>query len=282
MKTLLAAAAMLFISGVASAHGADAGIGDQLVKDGAKLVTGTFTAQQPGPLVVVPHVAQAPECAAAPTTAVVLPLGHDAEVAFFGTADGLHTLVDLPPATQGFVGMAVDTHDASRALILMDESAIALHGIVSVAWRDGAEPVTRTGALGVPYALPGEGGHAFNYTPEGRGILIDHDDSFRGGSTCAGNSPGHRAFSFTALAMPDSVGPGRIVHVVLLYDPDVPAFIPRPIDESTRILEANLYLARAGEDPVLVARALDPQLGLPEYAPLGLVLVGLAWAVRQS
>lgn len=250
--------ALALAPATALAHGPDHSLEDQLVKDGAKLVIGKFTAPQPGPLIVVPYVDEAPPCAGTPTAGAVLPLGDGAYVTFFVAADGLHALLDLPADPTGYAAIAVDTHDAQRALILMAENAIALHALRAVVFKDGRDQ-DRSGVLGLPYLLPGEVGHAMNYTPEGGGIVMDHDDSFRGSIVCAGDVPGHRAFAFNATALPESVTPGRVVHVVALYDPEVPFFLPRPLDESTRVLQANLYLARPGEDPVAVREAFSPR-----------------------
>lgn len=276
----LVLAAILLLSPLAAAHGgADDSYEDQLLKDGEKLVVGKFTAPQPGPLVVVPFVEDPPACAASPSVGTTIAMGKDSAVTFYVSAQGLHALFDLPPDPNGYyTAFAVDTHDASRALILMMEEAVALHALEAVRVKEGNETV-RSGVLGLPYELPTEGGHAFNITPEGGGILMDHDGSFSGATVCSGDVPGHRTFSFNASKLPDSVTPGRIVHVVALYDPKVPEFLPRPVDGSTRVLQLNLYLARPGENATAVRAAFSPTWSAADLVPIGLAAVGTLAAI---
>ena len=71
------------------------------------------------------------------------------------------------------------------------------------------------------------------------------------------------------------------MHAVVLYDPQIAAPLPRPIEGSTRVLEANLYLAQPGEDPAEVRAALDPTPGASTWLPLAGVAAGLILAVRR-
>ena len=265
---------------LAGAHGEN-DPADALVQDGKRLVVGTFDAAQAGPLVIVPHVEEPPACAALPERVATLALGDDATASLYVTDDALVAVADLPPTTGGYAAFAVDTHDASRALLLMTESVVAIHALSAVAWspNDGAE--ARTGVLGIPYAAADapEMGHDMA-DPEGGGILLDHDNGFGGGRLCAGDVVGHRAFRMSASSLPESVTPGRVVHVVLLYDPEVPTFLPRPIDGSTRVVQANLYLARPGEDPEALGEAFSGRVGAADVAPLLLGALGLVGLLR--
>ncbi len=244
-------------------------------------VVGRYSGAQPGPLLIVPYVDVPPLCGTAPTQGALVALGDDVFLTFFVTGVGLQVLLDLPQdASSGYAGLAVDTHDASRALILMQESAISLHSLVGVVWNETTTTV-RTGALGLPYIIPGTGGHDMGVSLEGGGILLDHDNASAAGSSCAGPDRSHRTFVFSAQVLPESVEPGRVVHIVALFDPDVPYFLPRPIDGSTRVLQANLYLARPGEDIASLRDALEPRARFEDVAPLVVLGVGLVLVTRR-
>lgn len=278
---MLWVAVMVFL--VAPLAGGHPGHGsaDQLVEDGRKLVVGSYTGPQPGPLVVVPFVDADVECGAFVPEGATLPLGHDATATFFVNATGLHAVFDLPiEAWRGYAGLAVDTHEATRALIHMKESAVALHALASVVWRDLGEPgEVVLGTLGAPYALPDQAhAHDFEFAPEGGGLLMAHGGAFAGATSCLGDDGVHRGFSFASSALPASLSPGSVVHVVALFDPVVADFLPRPIDGSTRVLQANLYLARPGEDPAMLQRAFDPGWDVGDALPLGFLLVAVAVA----
>lgn len=263
---------------LAAAHGEETHLDEGLTRNGERLLLGSFEAPQPGPLVVVPFVDAPLGCDAA-AHGYRIPLGDGAGVAFVSNRTTLQALLDAPEPG-GYAAFAVDTHEASRALILMQENAVALHALVALVQEPGRDAEVRTGALGVPYTLPGAGGHGFEHAVEGGGIQMAHDGGFRGARACVGEDAGHVSLTVDLAALPDALGHGRLVHALVLHDPQVAAFLPRPLDESTRVLQANLYLARPGEDPARVRDALDPAPRAGQLAPVAFVLVGLALVAR--
>ena len=276
----IAVAAVLTLLPCAAAHGEDAHLDDQLVDAGRRVLVGEFTAPQPGALVVVPFFEGALGCASAAHAGYRIPLGDGSGVSFASNATAVEALFDAAPGATGYVGLAVDTHDATRALILMQENAVALHALVGLVRGDSeSEPRAETGALGLPYPIPGAGmGHGFEDAIEGRGIVLAHDGSFGEPRWCADG--GHAALAFSRGDLPDSLGPGSLVHVVALEDPAIAQFLPRPIEASTRVLEANLYLARPGEDASRIREALDPAPAAFDVVALAGLALGLVWVGR--
>ena len=265
----------------ALAHGNEQHIDGQLLEDGERLLLGEFTAPQPGALVVVPYVDRPLGCAPPAAAEYRIALGPDAAVSFATNATTFAAFFDVPPFGEGYAGLAIDTHDATRTLILMEENAVALHALVGTVLR-GTLLETRTGALGLPYPIPGTAAHDMGeFEPEGGGIVMTHDGSFLGGAACSTEEPGHLAISVELASLPDSLAHGRLVHAVAMFDPELAGFPPRPIDATTGLLQANLYLARPGEDPVRVRDALDPSLGLADALPLLGLAVGLVWVFRR-
>ncbi|HUR67962.1 MAG TPA: hypothetical protein VM370_01855 [Candidatus Thermoplasmatota archaeon] len=283
MRRRLLLLAALWLLPSALAHGGEAGIDDQLVDNGRALQLGTFTAPQPGALVVVPYVEGALGCAPPAEADYSIALGADAGIAFAANATALAAYFDLPPQGEGYAALGVDSHDATRALILMQENAIALHALAGVVERGSALDV-KTGALGVPYPIPGTAmEHAEELAaPEGGGLLLDHDGSFTGARACAGSEVGHLAILVEDSSLPDSLAPGRLVHAVAMFDATLAQFPPRPLDGTTAVLQANLYLARPGEDPARVRAALDPSIKLvADGVPILALVGGGVWVMRR-
>lgn len=278
LATLLLATAL---APLAAAHGTEQHVDEQLVESGEALMLGEFKAAQAGPLVVVPFVDDALTCDTE-RGAYRIPLGDDAGVAFVTNETTVQALFDLPADHVGYAGFAVDTHDATRALLLMEENAIALHALVGVVTDDDGTGESRTGALGLPYPIPGTAMHDMTSIPvEGGGVLMSHDDSFAGGRWCASAEPGHLAIMLDRSDLPDSLAQGQLAHVVALADSTVVGYLPRPLDGSTRVLQANLYLAREGEDPARVRAALDPAPTLAQLLPIAIAGVGSVWVARR-
>jgi hypothetical protein len=272
MRMLLVA---LLLAPSALAHGETPGIDDQLVESGQELIVGEFTAPQPGALVVVPFVDGALGCSPPEEGEYAIALTNESGVSFAANATQITAWFDLPRRDEGYASFAVDTHDATRTLLLMEQAIVAEHALVGVVVAPGGI-TTRTGALGLPYAVPGTSAHDMgDFRPEGGGILLSHDDSFLGASTCAGDEAGHVAMSVLFEAVPDALAPGRLVHAVAMYDPGLSQFPPRPLDDSTGVLQANLYLARPAEDPERVRDALEPGVRASDVVPVALVVVGL-------
>lgn len=283
----LAALAGLLLVPSHAAHGTEHGLDDQLVRNGDRLLLGSFDAPQPGPLLVIPYSEDPLPCGPDPSRRFLVRLGPDAAVSFAANATHVQALFDLP--AEGYVAFAADTHDAVRALILMQENAVALHRLAADVVRPDANDTgarLRTGTMGIPYALPGASGHGFGHEVEGGGIAMAYDSATRGlAGGCRSAEPGHAGLWFLRANLSQSLAPGSLVHVVALYDSAVPQFLPRPL-ESTRVLQANLYLARPGEDPDGVREALDPRPGADEALPLalfglGTVALGLPAALRR-
>jgi len=265
----------------ALAHGEEQHLDEQLVENGERLLLGRFTAPQAGALLVVPHVAGALGCVPPPQVNYRVALGPEAGVSFARNETTFAAFFDVPPRSEGYAALAVDTHDATRTLILMEENAVALHALVGVVIR-GSALETRTGALGLPYPIPDTAAHDMGeFAPEGGGIVMAHDDSFSGATTCAGEEAGHFAARFEVTSLPEPLAAGSLVHVVAMHDATVAGFLPRPLDGTTEVLQANLYLAREGEDPARVRDALDPRIGLAEAVPLAGLAVGLVLVARR-
>lgn len=275
---LLALLALALLLPLAAAHGEQAALDEQLVDDGRRLTVGEFKAPQRGGLVVVPYVEGPLPCEGA--AGYRIPLTPTSGVAFAANATALQALFDGPASEGGYTAFAVDTQSAQRALILMQENAVALHGLVGVV-REGNDTRARSGALGLPYPIPGAAMHEPEHPAEGQGIVMDHDGSFSGAQACPVSEPGHVAITFRFDALPESLGPGKLAHVVALHDPEIAAFLPRPIDDSTAVLQANLYLARPGEDPATIRAALDPSPRVADALPILLLGVGLVWIARR-
>lgn len=280
---VLAVALALALAGVALAHGdAHHELDTQLVENGRAVMVGAFTAAQPGPLVVVPSTDGPLPCGPWEDADWRIPLGDDSGVVFLQNATHLVGVVEQAPGASGYTALAVDTASASRALVLMSEAAVSNHALAAVVLRADGPPAARTGVLGIPYDLPGDAGHDMgDFAPEGGGIVLDHDDSFPGARACPWPDAGYVAFAFERTALPEALAPGSVVHVVALHDGAIAEFLPRPIDGSTAVLQANLYLARPGEDPAAMRAAFDPTPGATAWLPLALVGVGLVWAATE-
>lgn len=280
MNRAVALLALLLLPGVA-AHGGE--LDEALLEAGDAVVIRDFRAPQPGPLLVVPHTEGPLPCGALPGAAYRVPLGPDAGVAFASNETELVALFDVPPDERGYAGFGVDTHDASRALLLMEQNAIALHALGAVVKRPGAPTEFRTGALGVPYPIPGTAAHDMSDMGPGEGLLLDHDDSFGAARWCPGaDAPGQILVAIERARLPDSLAPGMVVHVVAIFDAHLDGFPARPIDGSTHSLQANLYLARPGEDAAQVRAALDPGADAHDIVPVVLLLLGLGLVSRRS
>ena len=268
-RTVLALAALLWAAAPALAHGGvDDGDGP-LSENGEALMVGSFDAAQEGPLVIVPHRAGPLACADATSGALAL---GDGRLAFGWNGTALQAVLDVPANGSGAAGFAVDTGEAVRTLLLMREHAVALHRLAALVL--GANTTYRSGLLGVPHPV-GPAMHDFEHTAEGGGLLMDYDESTRGGAWCA-DGPGHVVLRFTDEES-DLLRAGGIVHVVVYRDARIPHFLPRPIDGSTAVLQLNLYLARPGEDPAVLQAAFAPRAGAREWLPLGALALGLAW-----
>jgi hypothetical protein len=91
---------------------------------------------------------------------------------------------------------------------------------------------------------------------------------------CGSTEPGHVTLAFDRSGLP-STAPGSLVHVVALVDTSVAGFLPHPLD-STRVLQANLYLVRPGEDARQIEAALSPRPTAQALVPMAGAGAGLA------
>ena len=265
---------VLALPGIALAHGQDHALEQQLSANGEALLLGRFDAPQPGPLVVAPYRGGPLPCGEPAAAGFRLALGDGAGVAFLGNATHVAAVLDLP--RPGFAAFAVDTHAAARTLLVMQEQAVALHRVVG-AVPNGTAVEARAGVLGIPYALPGADAHGFGHAAADEvGLRLAW-----GGTTpaCAAAAE-HLTLAVARADLPESLRPGAVVHVVVLYDAALPQFLPRPLD-STAVLQANLYLARPGEDAAQVRAALASQPGVAEAVPLVALLGGAALLARR-
>lgn len=272
MHRALPLAMLVLASGLAAAHPEDQRA-PQLVANGEALLLGGWDAPQPGPLRVVPYEADARPCGDVAGAGYLVDLGGGARLALLGNATHVAATFDLPGP--GFVALALDTRTAARTLLVMQEQAVALHALAAAA-PNGTTWEARRGVLGIPYDLPGAGTHGFgDVAPEEVGLRLAYDAPAQ-----ACGSGGHLTLSLARDVVGEAAQPGAVVHAVALYDPAIPGFLPRPVD-STHVLQANLYLARPGEDAAAVRAALDPQPGLGEALPLGALLLGVALLARR-
>lgn len=280
MRALLFA---LLLLPLAAAHGGQQ-LDDTLVKNGQALMIGSLDAPQPGALLVVPFVDGPLPCGPEAFGAYRIALTSGTGVAFVANATILQMLVDMPEGEGGYSALAVDTHEASRALLLMQQAAVSYHALVGVVKPlNGTRSIdVQTGVLGLPYPLEGTATHGDLPPPEGEGIQMAHDRSFRGGAACLGDAPGTLVIRVNQTALPESLAPGKLVHVVALHDPSIAGFLPRPLDGTTGILRANLYLARAGDDAEQIRAALDPAPRVADITPIAALAVGLALVVRRA
>lgn len=260
------------VSGLAGAHPEDPQA-PQLVANGEALLLGGWAAPQPGPLLVVPYEAEARPCGDVAGAGYLVDLGGGARLALVGNATHVAATFDLPGP--GFVALALDTRTAARTLLVMQEQAVALHALAAAA-PNGTGWDARRGVLGIPYDLPGASTHGFGHVaPEEVGLRLAYD-----APAAACGTAGHLTLGLARDAVGEAARPGAVVHAVALFDPAVPGFLPRPVD-STQVLQANLYLARPGEDSAAVRAALDPQPGWDEALPLGALLLGVALLARR-
>jgi hypothetical protein len=257
------------------------GLDEHLVDNGERLMIGRFASAQPGPLLVVPYVDGPLPCAPGSDHAFLVPLSGTAGVSFLANATHVRAIFDTP--TPGYTAFAVDTRDAVRALLMMQERAVALHRLAAWAepstWNGTRPAELRAGLLGIPYDLPGASMHGLGHDLEGGGIAMSHDATTAGVDVCHGPASDLMGLAIERALLPEALQAGRIVHAVALYDPRVGVFLPRPLD-STEVLQVNLYLARPGEDPERVRAALDPRPGLEEGVGVAALLLGLAWVGR--
>ena len=184
--------ALVFLLPVAAAHGGGQQLDNTLVENGQNLMVGQLTAPQPGAFIVVPYVDGPLPCNPVPAEDYRIPLTNGTGVAFVANETALQALFDMPESEGGYSAFAVDTHDASRALELMEQVVESYHALVGVKMPTNGSRVMefRTGVLGLPYPLAGTATHEFPQAPEGQGIHMQHDGSFRGGSACLGSEPG--------------------------------------------------------------------------------------------
>lgn len=262
---------------LASAHEEHERLEEQLVQDGEAVLIGRFGAPQPGALVVVPYLDGPLPCGEPAEGATTMGLGPGASVRFLSNASHVGAVLDVP--RDGYAGFAVDTHSAARTLILMQEQAVALHRLAA-AVLNGSGASYASGVLGIPYALPGASAHSLYHPQEGGGVRMAYDEAPGPGSACASGEPGHATLAFARTELPGSLAPGSVVHAVALYDPELPRLLPLPLP-STRVAQANLYLARPGEDAAMLRAAFASAPGVQELGPLLLLAGGLGWAARR-
>ena len=248
---------------------------DELVEEGEKLMVGHFDADQPGPLVVVPFVDGGMPCGDDRFTPYYLPLGDDAFVTFLHNESSIEASFRFPAQAQRFVGIGIDTGEAVRALFVMQEHVVAIHTFAGAALKDG-NVTFREGELGVAHAA-GPSAHGVAHPLEGEGMVAAYHDL--GVSTLCEHDRETMGFRANKTMFAERAEPGRIVHVVVLYDPAFDVFLPRPIDNSTIVFQANLYLARPGEDLAALRAAFDPKPRADVLVPLLLVATTLPWAV---
>jgi hypothetical protein len=237
---------------------------DELVKEGESLMIGSFSAEQAGPLVVVPFEEGPLPCGNERLVRYQIPIGEDVFVTFAHNDTSLEAGFALPPSEKRFLAVGVGTGDAVRALFIMQEHVVALHelaaGIVG-----GDNETFRQGALGVAHAA-GPSAHGIDHPLEGYGITLAYDET--GSADPCFTSEGHSGFRFSKATSRARLAPGSVVHVVVLYDPNFDVPLPRPIEDSTAVFQANLYLARSDEDPSMLRAALDPSPEAESWIPV--------------
>ncbi len=272
---------LAFLGNPASGHHPGDRVDEQLLDAGSRIMYGGFDAGQTGPLVVVPHHEGPLPCTVPERSPYLLPLGDSAGVTFLTNGSHLVAVMDLPVGHDGYAALAMDTGRAVRTLIMMQEHAMSLHrfGAVIPSMDPGGNDSARWGLMGVPYELPEPSPHDIDHPMPGDGIQLDHDDNPRGAAFCRDDESGHVGFVFPHEGSGEPIGPGRLVHVVALYDEEVAAWLPRPVDESTAIEQWNLYLSRAGEDPEQLRAALSSRIGVDDAVPLLLFALAFVWAV---
>lgn len=275
----LCAVGLLWVAGVALAHHPSDRLDEQLVDAGDDLMYGGLDSAQPGPLVVVPHVEGPLPCGVPEEGGYLIPFGEGAGVMFLTNGTHLGVVFDVPADQPLYAAVGVDTGNAVRALLLMEEHAVTLHrmGALVLPEDPGANLTTRWGLLGVPYDLPGDGPHDIEHEIPGGGIQLDYDGDPRGGTFCRSQETGHIAFFHRHDGPQGELRPGALVHAVTLLDAHVPHFLPRPVDESTSIGQWNLYVSKAGEDPDRLQAALSSSPAVDDVVPLVLLVVAGSW-----
>lgn len=267
----VALVALLFIP-VAAGHGKERHTPDELLREaGEKLMVGEFRGQQEGPLVVVPYVDGPLTCGMDLPYQIAVTDGFS--VTFLHNATQVQASFALTDDTKGYVAFGTDTRQASRALFLMQEYVVAVHRVAATVLGPDRDPL-RQGFMGIPH-VAGPSGHGFSHRLEGDGIAIEYVDDVDQADACGRPAPSIRLDRDPAAGME----PGRVVHAIVLRDPNLSEYLPRPIDNSTDVFQVNLYLACEGEDPDRVRQALDPKPGAHEWLPLsvlGLAFVGLS------
>lgn len=274
--------ALLGLAAPATGHGDhDPGLEEQLVDAGSAMMVGRFDAAQEGALVVVPHFS-GPLLCDPHEAGYLLPLGPEAGVAFASNATHVGAFFALSGNGTGYTAFAVDSLSAVRTLYLMQEHAVALHALGALSRIDGPNGTTTTqrgGVMGVPQPI-GPAVHAIDHAVEGGGILIDYDEVIAPAELCLGDDAGRVGMTFRRADLSDALGQGVVVHAVALHDPNIPQWLPRPIDNSSLWAQYNLYLSRQGEDPHAVRAALDPKPNAPVWLPLVGLAVALVWFTR--
>lgn len=270
-----------FASVPVSAHHPGDRVDEQLLDAGSRIMYGGFDAGQTGPLVVVPHHEGPLPCTVPERSPYLLPLGRSAGLMFLTNDSHLVAVMDLPVGHDAYAAVAMDTGRAVRTLIMMQEHAMSLHrfGAVVTSSDPAVNDTARWGVMGVPYELPEPSPHQIDHPMPGDGIQLDHDDNPRAATFCRDEETGHVGFVFPHEGSGEAMEPGRLVHGVALFDDEVPAWLPRPVDESTAIEQWNLYLTRPGEDAQEVRAALSSRIGVDDAVPLLLMGLGFIWAL---
>lgn len=252
-----------------------------LVEGGERLMFGRFDAPQPGPLLIVPFLDGSLPCGVGEEDPFLVLVGDGAAVTFLSNAT--HVLVAFETAKPALAAAALDTHAAHRTLTLMTEEAVALHAMgarLRTGTPNSTGPDFRAGVLGLPYALPGPVVHRLAHPVEGFGIRMAYEEGAAPVAPCDGPAGGLFGVTFLREDLPESLEAGSVVHAVVVYDDASVAWLPRPVDETSHVFQANLYLARPGESVEDLRRAFDPRPGPHELVPAAGLLVGLALMVR--
>lgn len=285
---VVAATALAATASAHDGHETD-GLEEQLVDDVGGVMIGRFDAPQAGPLVVVPFTNGPLPCGVSASTDLLVPVGNGTAASFAANATHVQVLLDVPVNATGYIAAALDTADAHRTIMMMMEHAIAIHALGSILVQDDdnqtANVTFRKGVMGVSYRLPGaeEGSAVSKYFEghpmPGEGIRMQYD--LRAPVTwCRNEEQGAYGVLFERASMTDSLGDGMIVHGVVMWDHDLPAWLPRPID-TTDELQVNLYLARPGERPEALQAALGPGPTLQTLISVGCLLAAGLWTAGR-
>lgn len=169
-------------------------------------------------------------------------------------------LLPLP----AFVLAAVDTGKTVQSLVMMEEREISLHRAVARSSR----PQAGTAVVGAVSGIHGDSAHGMESS-----LMMDYDN-LPIGELCP-RDDGVFVARFERASFPETLVPGRAVHLIFMTDARVPHLLPHPL-VSTEVVTKSAYLLAPGEDAGVLRSALDGGPGASSAVPVVLAALAVA------